>query len=330
MRPSVLGVLVILASGLCAMPLAAHAQQAHKMPTIGVLWHAGSAEEEAHYLIPFQEELAALGYIQGRTINIRHTFAAEQYERLNSHARKLANAPVDVLVAVTRPAALAAQRATSTIPIIFILVPDPVSSQLVQSLARPGGNITGLTNIGFELHGKRLEFLKEATGLARVALLINVSDPASARFNTEAFHTAARALGIQLEVVGVHQPDELKDAFDSIAHQGLSAVITGIDPMLWNERKQMAELAVTRRIAVMAQSGEMTRDGLLFSYAANYPIIFRRAAHYVDKILRGAKPQDIPVEQPTKFELIINLKTAKAIGLTIPPTVLFQADEVIR
>ena len=330
MRPSVLGLLVILASGLCAVPLVVHAQQANKMPTIGVLWHAGSAEEEAPYLVPFQEELAALGYIEGRTIHIRNTFAAEQYERFNSHALELANAPVDVLVAVTRPAALAAQRATSTIPIIFILVPDPVGSQLVQSLARPGGNITGLTHIGFELHGKRLELLKEATGLARVALLINVSDPASARLNTEAFHTAARALGMQLEVVGVRQPDDLKDAFDSIAHQGLRAVITGIDPMLWNERKQMAELAVMRRIAVMAQSGEMTRDGLLFSYAANYPSIFRRAAHYVDKILRGAKPQDIPVEQPTKFELIVNLKTAQALGLTLPPMILFQADEVIR
>jgi putative ABC transport system substrate-binding protein len=131
-------------------------------------------------------------------------------------------------------------------------------------------------------------------------------------------------------VVGVRQPNELKDAFDAMAHQGLRAVITGIDPMLWNERKHMAELAVPRRIAIMAQSGEMTRDGLLFSYAAHYPVIFRRAAHYVDKILRGMKPQDIPVEQPTKFEFIVNLKTAQALGLTLPPMILFQADEVIR
>jgi len=330
MRPGVLSLLVILAGGMCAVLLAAHAQQAPKMPTIGVLLHARNAAEEAPVLMPFQEELAALGYIEGRTITIRHTFAAEQYERFNSNARELVNAPVDVLVAFALPAALAAQRATSTIPIIFLFVPDPVSSQLVQSLARPGGNITGLSHIGVELHGKRLEIVKEATGLARVALLIHVSDPALARFNTEAFHTAARALGMQLEVVGVRQPDDLKDAFDAMAHQGLRAVVTGVHPMLWNERKQIAALAVTRRMAVMGHGSDMARDGLLFSYAAPFPTLSRRAAHYVDKILRGVKPQDLPVEQPTTFELIINLKTAKAIGLTMPPTLLFQADEVIR
>lgn len=322
--------ITLIATAVAAWPRSTRAQTTNKIPKIGVLWHAGTEAEEALYLTPFREGLSALGYADGRNITIINTFAAEQYERFNSNALELAKIPVDVLVAVTRPAAFAAQRATSTIPIVFILVPDPVRSKLVESLSRPGGNVTGLTQIGFELNGKRLEILKHATGLSRLALLVNASDPAMARLNIEEFQTSARALQINLDVFEVRKPEDLNDAFHSIGQKGLGGLITGIDPMLYNERKRIAELAITRRIAAMGHVGEMTKDGLLMSYAANFPSMFRRAAAYIDRILKGERPNNIPVEQPTKFEFIINLNTAKALGLTISPTLLTRADEVIE
>jgi putative ABC transport system substrate-binding protein len=311
-------------------PLAAMAQQSTKNPKIGVLWHAGSADEEAYYIPPLQEGLAGRGYIDGRNAAVLNTFAAEQYERFNSNAIELTKIPVDVLVAVTRPAALAAQRATRTIPIIFILVSDPVGSGLVASLQKPGGNITGFTQIGFELSGKRLDLFKEVTGLSRMALLANVSDPESARLNIDEFQIAARTARVSLDVIEVREPNELDRAFDVVVQRGISGVITLIDPMFFNERTRLAQLAITRRIAVMGHIGEMTKDGLLMSYAANSPTMFRRIGIYVDKILKGEKAADLPVEQPTRFELVINLRTAKALGLEVPPTLLGRADEWIE
>jgi ABC-type uncharacterized transport system substrate-binding protein len=322
--------IMLLGGAAAAWPLTAHAQQSTKNPKIGVLWHAGSADEEAYYIPPLLEGLAARGYVDGRNAVVLNTFAAEQYERFNSNAIELTKIPVDVLVAVTRPAALAAQRATRTIPIIFILVPDPVGSGLVKSLQKPSGNITGFTQIGFELSGKRLEIFKEVTGLLRMALLANVSDPESARLNIEEFQTAARAARVSLDVIEVRKPDELDRAFDVIAQRGLRGVITLIDPMFFNERTRLAQLAVTRRIAVMGHFGEMTKDGLLMSYAADYPTMFRRVGIYVDKILKGERAADLPVEQPTRFELVINLKVAKAIGLDVPAGLVLRADTVIE
>jgi ABC-type uncharacterized transport system substrate-binding protein len=317
---------ITLLGGAVAWPFAARAHPPNKNPKIGVLWHAGNADEEAYYIPPLLEGLAAHGYIDGRNATVLSTFAAEQYERFNSNAVELTKIPVDVLVAVTRPAALAAQRA----PIIFILVPDPVGSNLVKSLQKPGGNITGFTQIGFELSGKRLEIFKEITGLSRMALLANVSDPDSARLNFEEFQIAAHALRVSLDVIEVRKPDELDGAFNVIVQKGLGGVITLIDPMFFNERRRLAQLATTRRIAVMGHIGEMTKDGLLMSYAAHYPTMFRRVGIYVDKVLKGEKAADLPVEQPTRFGLVINLKTAKAIGLTIPESFLLRADEVIE
>jgi putative ABC transport system substrate-binding protein len=322
--------ITLLGCATLAPPLAALAQPTRKSPKIGVLWHASNAEEEAPYLTPFLEGLAGLSYFDGRNVTVLNTYAAEQYERFNSNAVELARIPVDVLVAVTRPAALAAQRATRTIPIIFILVPDPVGSKLVRSLQRPGENVTGFTQIGFDLSGKRLEIFKEATGLSRMGLLANVSDPDSARVNIEEFQIAARALGVSLDVIAIRKPDDLDGAVNDYAQQGLGGIITLIDPMLYNERKRIAKLAIARRIAVMGHIGEMTKDGLLMSYAADYPTMFRRVAIYIDKILKGEKPADLPVEQPTRFQLVINLKTAKAVDLDVPPTLLARADKVLE
>jgi putative ABC transport system substrate-binding protein len=320
----------LLAGAAAAWPLPASAQQINKLPKIGVLWHADNAEQEAPYLTPLQQSLSNLGYVDGRNMRLLNTYAAERYERFNSNAAELAKIPVDVLVAVTRPAAFAAQKATTTIPIVFILVPDPVRSKLVNSLSRPGGNITGLTQLAFELSGKRLDLFKEATGLSSVALLVNSSDQEAANLSIAEFRDAAARLNVDLHVIEVKKPEDIEGAFDAIAKQGLRGALTVLDAMLFNERKRIARLAIERRVGLMGHIGEMTVDGLLISYAANYPNLFRRAGIYVDKILKGEKPGEIPVEQPTKFELIINLNTAKALGLEIPPTLVARADEVIE
>jgi putative tryptophan/tyrosine transport system substrate-binding protein len=322
--------ITLFGAAVAAWPLAARAQQTTKLPKIGVLWHADNAEQEAPYLTPLQQSLSNLGYVDGRNMRLLNTYAAERYERFNSNAAQLAKIPVDVLVAVTRPAAFAAQKATTTIPIVFILVPDPVRSKLVNSLSRPGGNITGLTQLAFELSGKRLDLFKEATGLSSVALLVNSSDQEAANLSIAEFRDAAARLNVGLHVIEVKKPEDIEGAFDAIAKQGLRGALTVLDAMLFNERKRIARLAIERRVGVMGHIGEMTVDGLLISYAANYPNLFRRAGIYVDKILKGEKPGEIPVEQPTKFELIINLKTAKALGLEIPPTLVARADEVIE
>jgi putative tryptophan/tyrosine transport system substrate-binding protein len=322
--------ITLFGAAVAAWPLAARAQQTTKLPKIGVLWHADNAEQEAPYLTPLQQSLSNLGYVDGRNMRLLNTYAAERYERFNSNAAQLAKIPVDVLVAVTRPAAFAAQKATTTIPIVFILVPDPVRSKLVNSLSRPGGNITGLTQLAFELSGKRLDLFKEATGLSSVALLVNSSDQEAANLSIAEFRDAAARLNVDLHVIEVKKPEDIEGAFDAIAKQGLRGALTVLDAMLFNERKRIARLAIERRVGVMGHIGEMTVDGLLISYAANYPNLFRRAGIYVDKILKGEKPGEIPVEQPTKFELIINLKTAKALGLEIPPTLVARADEVIE
>ena len=235
-----------------------------------------------------------------------------------------------ILVANSRPATLAAKKITKDIPTIFILIPDPVGTKLVQSLAHPGGNITGLTHVSSELAGKRLELIKEATGHSRIALLANTNDPANMQLFLGLYRAAASNLDIALEVVEAATPTDLPGAFEVIAQKGIGAANTINDPMYWNERGTIAKLAVEKNIAVMGHTAEMTRAGMLLSYAPNYPLMFQRIAFYVDKILRGEKPAEIPVEQPTKFELVINLKTAKALGITVPKILLTAADEVIE
>jgi putative ABC transport system substrate-binding protein len=320
-----------LGSAAIAWPLVAAAQQLRKIPRIGVLWHGGSPEEEAIYLGALRQGFSNLGYVEGKTLALENRFAAEQHERFNSFATELVELKVDVLVAVTGPGALAAQRATTTIPVVFILVPDPVKSRIVESIARPGGNITRLSQVGLDLMAKRLELLKETVvGLSRMTVLLNPSNPDYARRYLEETLAAADPLKVTVRSVEARTPDDLEHAFSVIAQDRSGGVTVMNDPMFWNERRRIAELAMTRGLPVVAFSREMAEAGALLTYGADHPALFRRAASYVDKILKGAKPADLPVELPTKFELVINLKTPKALGLSIPPSIMVRADEVIE
>jgi putative tryptophan/tyrosine transport system substrate-binding protein len=318
--------------GAFALPLAARAQQpTKKTPRVGVLWHAGSAEEEAIYLGALLEGLTGLGYIDGKTIALEHRFPNEQPERFVSLAAELAALKPDVLIAVTQQAAVAAQRATTTIPIVFIVVPDPVGVKLVNSLSRPGGNITGLTHIAVELSGKRLAVFKEAfPRMTRVALLVNANNPQTTKRYIDETNTAATGLGLDVQPVEVRSLTDFDQAFDRIVEGHLEGVAVPADPLFYQGRSLMAQTAIIRRLPLMVYSRETLEAGALMSYGTDQRRIFRRAAVYVDKILKGEKPADLPVEQPTKFEFLINNKTAKAIGYTISESLLLRADEVIE
>jgi putative ABC transport system substrate-binding protein len=316
---------------LAVTPLVAQAKQRRTVPLIGVLWHAASAQEEGKLFAALQKGFQDLGYVAGQTIRFEHRFPAEHYERFNSLAAELVRLKVDVLVAVTRPAAVAAKRATATIPVVFILVPDPVESRLVDSLAKPGGNVTGFTNISTDLNAKRLENFKQAiVGLSRVALLVNVSDAEVAGRTIEGVQSAATRFGLAIQPVEVRAPDDLDEAFSTIAKSHADGVMVAPDGMLYNERRTIARLALAHHLPTIHPSADTVEAGLLMSYGPDLEAICRRAPTYVDKILKGAKPADLPVEQPTKFLLVINMKTAKALGLTIPQSLLLQADQVIQ
>jgi putative tryptophan/tyrosine transport system substrate-binding protein len=318
----------LLGGAAAACPLAARAQQTGKIPSVGILWHAGSVAAEAIFLTQIQQGLQALGYIEGRNITLVNTFADEQYERFNSNAVELVRRKVDVLVAVTLPAALAAQRATNTIPIVFVLVSDPVATKLVASLAHPGGNITGLSPLNVELLGKSLELFKGIVQhLTRIYLMVNPDEPTSQQ-SIELVRTAVERLGITIQPIEVAQPDQIGRAFSSF-QDGVNGVMIEPDAMFFNERKRIAELALKRKIPTLVFTSTMVEDGGLMAYAPSIQVIFRRSAAYIDKILKGAKPDELPVELPTTFEFDINLKTAKAIGLTVSPSILSLADKLI-
>jgi len=323
--------ITLLGGAAVAWPLAAQAQQPERMRRIGVLWHAASAEDEAVYLGALREGLAELGYVEGRNIVLENRFPAEQRERFISLAAELVQLKPDVLVAVSRPAAMAAQRATTTIPIVFSVVPDPVGDKLVKSLARPGGNITGLSNMALDLSAKRIELLKEMVGgLSRVALLVNAGDADGARRYVKQTQAAAGPLGITIEPVEVRGLGEIPRAFSRIDQLNVNGLVVTADSLFTVERKHIIQLALERRLPTMMHSRETAQAGALMSYAPSYVLMLRRTAVYVDKILKGVRPADLPVEQPTKFELVINLKTAKALGITVPPSLLARADEVIE
>jgi putative tryptophan/tyrosine transport system substrate-binding protein len=322
--------ITLFGSVAAAWPLAARAQNVKKIPKIGILWHAGSEEEEAIFLGAVRQGFKDLGYVEGQNIRLINTFAAEQYERFNSNAAELVALPVDVLVAVTAPAALAAQRATKTIPVVFVGSIDPVQMKLVESFARPGGNITGLTNLATDLTAKRLEVLKELVPNAlRVGQLVNSSNPANAsRFIAES-QVAAAKLKLAVQPVEVRAPDELERAFSMIEGH-VDAVSVPNDGMFYNERRRISELALTHRVPLMVAYKEAVQFGALISYGPSSTKVYGRVPYYVDKILKGTKPADLPIELPTFFELFINAKTAKSLGITIPPTLLSRADEVIE
>jgi ABC-type uncharacterized transport system substrate-binding protein len=322
---------IALLGGAVAWPLAARAQVSKKTPRVGVLWHAGSAEEEAIYLGAFLDGLKGLGYIDGKTISLEQRFPNEIPERFIALGAELAMLKPDVLVAVTRPAAMAAQRATTTIPIIFIVVPDPVGTRLVNSLARPGGNITGLTHIAVELSAKRLALFKEVfPNASRVALLVNSNDPLGMRRYIDEFQTASAALGVTVHPVEVQSLGDFGPALDKIVAERLDGIVVPADGLFYQGRALLAQSALQRRLPLVVYSRETLEAGALMSYGADQRAIFRRAATYVDKILKGESAADLPVEQPARFETLVNLKTAKALGLTIPDVTLVRADEVIE
>ena len=320
-----------LAGGLLAAPLSAEAQQAPRVARIG--WLGANPAPGRHMREAFLQGLRDLGYVEGRNVVVEYRFAEGKLERYPALAAELVALKVDVIVAPITLAALAAKRATKTIPIVFAAVGDPITDGLVTSLARPGGNVTGLSVLSPELVGKWLEQLKQAVpGVSRVAVLWQPG-AASARTEQDMLkegEVTARALGVRPQFVEARGPADLDRAFSDMtkARAGALTVLPG--NMFFSERRRLVSLAAKNRLPAVYPSREYVDAGGFMSYAPNGADLFRRAATYVDKILKGAMPGDLPVEQPTKFELVINLKTAKALGLIIPPSVLQRADQIIE
>jgi putative ABC transport system substrate-binding protein len=321
--------LSLVGGSVASLPIAAAG--AKRAPTLGVLWHAGNEQEEAIFLGQLRRGLRDLGYNEGQNIVLINTFAAEQYDRFAKNARDLVEQNVDVIVAVTRPAALAAQQATRSIPVVAVVVPDPVGSGLVESLARPGGNITGLGNWAVDLAAKRVELLKEAIdGLTKVVLVVNPADPGLAKVYVAESKAAAERLGLSTQVVEITSAEEIEAAIAAISQSGRTGIIINNDALLLNQAERIARLATERGMPTLAFVALMAKQGALLSYGPDPLAIFYRSATYVDKILKGTRPADLPVEQPISYQLAINMKTAKALGLAIPATLLGRADEVIE
>ena len=313
-------------------PSIAWTQTPRNSSRIGVLWHAGSAEEERIPLGALVQGFRKLGYVEGRNVVFEHRFPNEQPERFVALAQELVRLNVDVLIAVTRQAALAAQNATQQIPIVFMVVPDPVGSKLVNSLSRPGKNITGMTNMALELVPKRIELLKEAVpNLSRMALLVNASYPEAARRYSEMGQTAARPLAVALQPVEVRGVEDLERAFATIVQDRLQGVSLTVDGLFYAEQARLARLARERKLPLIGYAREMAEEnGMFLSYGPSNIASFNRTAYFVDRILKGAKAGDLPVEQPTTFELVVNARTARALGVMIPRTLLARADHVIE
>ena len=321
--------MAMLTGGIVVAPLAAEAQQAAKVARIGYL--ANHVASSPHLPEAFRQGLRDLGYVEGRNVVIEYRDAEGKLERLRALAAELVALKVDVIVASAYPGTLAAKNATNTIPIIMVAVADPVRIGLIASLVRPGGNITGLTLLaGTEIVGKHLELLKEAVpNLSRVAVLWNPANPMHV-LRLREVEVAGRSLRVQLQILKVQGPEEFDSAFAAMTRERAGALYVVGDPMLSQHRRRLAELAAKSRLPAVYELKDHAEAGGLMAYGPNILDMYRRAATYVDKILKGAKPADLPVEQPTKFELVINLKTAKALGLTIPQSLLQRADEIIQ
>jgi putative ABC transport system substrate-binding protein len=311
--------LATLGGGVAAWPLAAQAQQPAKLPTIGYLGTA-AASAWAPWTAAFVQRLHELGWTDGRTVAIQYRWAEGRAERSAELAAELARLKVDVIVTGGN-AALAAKQASSAVPIVFALVDDPVGMGLVASLARPGGNVTGLSFQAADLAGKRLALLREVVpGLRRLAIMANVEYPNAA---------SARTLGIDAATFEIRRAEDIAPAIEALKDRADALYVVG-DALVITHRVRINTLALIARLPTIYVVREYVEAGGLMSYGPNFPDLFRRAADFVDKILRGTKPADLPVEQPTKFDLVINLTTAKALGLEIPPTLLARADEVIE
>jgi putative ABC transport system substrate-binding protein len=318
-----------LAGALLASPLAAEAQLAEKVYRIGML-ETRSAVLNAANIDAFRQGLLELGYKEGQNLEIVYRSSDGHDERFPSLASEMVRLKVDLILTRGTPAALAAKRATGVIPVVMAASADPVGSGIVASLGHPSGNVTGLSSADVEVYAKRVGLLREALPkLARVAGIFNMGNPVIPP-QWHAVEASARSLGIQAQLLDVRRPEDLGKAFDAAAKQRAEALIVGVSSVTQGNLRTIAELATRHRLPSIYGAKEYTTFGGLMSYGASDPHLYRGAATFVDKIFKGAKPADLPVEQPTTFDLIINLKTAKALGLTIPPSLLQRADEVIQ
>ncbi len=314
---------------LLAAPRAAEAQPAGKVYRVGMLETIGASLNAAN-LRAFRQELKALGYVEGQNLAIEYRSAEGKAERFPELAAELVRRQVDLIITRGTPAAIAAKKTTATIPIVMAASGDPIGTGLVSHLARPGGNVTGLSSVITELAGKRLELLREAfPAFSRVGLLWNPTNP-TARNDWREADAAARALGVIPSSLEVRKSEDFGPAFEAARKQRVDVIVVILDGLIQNHQRQIVDLARRHRLPDVYASREFPEAGGLMSYGVSYPDLYRRAAIYVDKILKGAKPADLPVEQPTKFELVVNLKTAKALGLAIPQSLLVRADQIIE
>jgi putative tryptophan/tyrosine transport system substrate-binding protein len=322
-----IGLAVILSFVLA--PLAAEGQQAGKIYRIGML-ETTSMALNAVNLDAFRQGLRELGYVEGRNFMIEYRSADGRRERFPELATELVRLKVDVILTRGTPAVMAAKNATGTIPVVMAASGDPLLSGVVAGLARPGGNVTGLSAIVVEVTGKRLQLLREVVpGVSRIASLLDMGNPNNA-LQWKETEIVAQSLGVQPQLLDIRKPGDFGGAFDAAIRQRAGAMVVGIDALTQANHRLIIDLAAKHRLPAIYATREFVDAGGLVAYGVSYPHLYHRAATYVDKILKGAKPADLPVEQPTKFEFAINLKTAKALGLTIPPSVLARADQVIE
>jgi putative ABC transport system substrate-binding protein len=323
-----IGLAVVLTLGLTLAPLASEAQQTGKIWRIGIL--SGASPTSQGNLAALLQGLREAGLVEGRNAIFEIRYSEGRTERFPAFAAELVTLQLDVLVASGTPAAVAAKQATSTIPIVMVAASDPVGARLVASLAHPGGNITGLSLLAPELAAKRLDLLTQAVSpLTRVAVLWNLDNEGMAlRFRET--QAASRVLGVSIQSVGVRTPGDFDSAFATITRERPQGLLVMADTVTLGQRKRTADFAASHRIPAIYEQRDFVDVGGLMSYGIDIADHYRRAASFVDRVLKGAKPADLPIEQPTKFELVINMKTAKAVGITIPQTLLMRADEVIE
>ena len=320
--------IALLGGAAAAWPLAARAQQPGKLPTIGYLG-ANTAAAQSQWTAAFLQRLRELGWIDGRTVAVEYRWAEGRSERYTEIAAEFVRLKVAVILTSGNAPAFVAKKATAVIPIVFGAAADPVGSGLVASLARPGGNVTGLSLQHTDLAGKRLELLRDVVpNLRRVAIMANAGNVGSV-LEIREVQEAARSLGLEVMTLEIRQAQDIAPAFEALKSRADALYVVG-DPLVTTNRIRINTIALAARLPTMHAFREYAQAGGLMSYGANFPDLFRRAGDYVDRILRGAKPADLPVEQPTKFDLVINLTTAKALGLKIPEAFLLRADEVIE
>jgi putative ABC transport system substrate-binding protein len=320
--------ITLLGGAAATWPLAARAQQAGKPPTIGYLG-ATLPSAESQRIAAFLKRLRELGWIEGRTIAIEYRWAEGRNDRAAEFAAEFVQLKVDLIVTYGTPAVVAVKQATSDIPVVFAVAGDPVGNNLITSLARPGGNLTGLSNQKLDLADKRLELLRDIVpGFRRLAIMANIGT-ITAELEMREVQATARNLGHEVATFEIRRAEDIALVFDALKGRADVLYVCG-DPLVDTNRVRIITMALGVRLPTMSDFAEYVEAGGLMSYGPNFPDLFRRAAVYVDKILRGAKPGDLPVEQPTKFDLVINLTTAKVLGLTVPPTLLARADEVIE